>query len=251
MTEIIERAEVERILREPRYPVPEAEASSTAPFDRFRARASRFANGAVHDARRRRLDATLTALRPEELARLAGSRTRGALARGADITRIARSVPVAVLGEALGFSEPDGLPPLVGQVTARYASGTATDTAAEDAAITRLLAAAPARDDEARVLLVQLLVQAHAATAALVEGAMRRLGASVHSAQTTRELLGATVRDESPVPFTRRVAPDGTVLVLRLDGPDADADAPSVEPRTLAFGAGPRSCPAPHPPPPI
>ena len=82
--------------------------------------------------------------------------------------------------------------------------------------------------------------------AALVEGAMRRLEASVDAPPTTRELLGATLRDDSPVPLTRRVAPDGTVLVLRLDGPDADADARGVGARTLAFGVGPRSCPAPH-----
>src|SRR5688572_18025872 len=221
MTEIIERAEVERILGDPRFLVPEADASSSTPFDRFRAGASRFANGAVHDARRRRLDAVLSALRPATLAQLAGSRTRGALATGADLSLIARSVPIAALGEALGFGDPAGLSQLVGQVTAQYASGTATDAPAEDAAIVRLLASAPACGDAGRVLLVQLLVQAHAATAALVEGAMRRLGASVDSSPTTRALLGATLRDESPVPFTRRVAADGTVLVLRLDGPDA------------------------------
>lgn len=248
MTEITERAEVERVLGDPRFLVPEADASSPTPSDRFRAGASRFANGAVHAARRRRLDVVLAALPPGELARLAGSRTRGAIAAGADVSLIARSVPVAALGEALGFGDPDSLAELVGQVTAHYASGTATDAAAEDAAIVRLLASAPARDDAWRVLLVQLLVQAHAATAALVEGAMRRLEASVDAPPTTRELLGATLRDDSPVPLTRRMAPDGTVLVLRLDGPDADAgaDMRGVEPRTLAFGAGPRSCPAPH-----
>src|SRR5215218_6250928 len=246
MTEIIERAEVAQILADPRFLVPEADASAATPFDRFRALASRFANGAVHDRRRGRLDAVLESIPPEELAELAVTRTREALERGADVALVARQVPVATLAAALGFSEPESLPSLVAQVAGRYASGTATDAAAEDAAIEHLLAAAPPGADEAPVLSVQLLVQAYAATAGLVEGAMRRLEASDHHLTSTRDLLHATLRDESPVPLTRRTAPDGTVVVLRLDGPDADAGARGVEPRTLAFGAGPRSCPAPH-----
>ena len=247
MTEIIERTEVARILADPRFLVPEADASASTPFDRFRALASRFANGAAHDARRARLDAMLASLRPAALAELAAARTRDALDHGGDASIIARQVPVATLAAAVGFTEPDGLPALVAQVTGRYASGTATDAAAEDAAIERLLAAAaPAADDEGRVLSVQLLVQAHAATAGLVEGAIRRLEASVDPLPSTRELLHSMLRDESPVPLTRRTAPDGALLVLRLDGPDALADAHGVEPRTLAFGAGPRGCPAPH-----
>jgi len=246
MTEIIERAEVAQLLADPRFLVPEADASASTPFDRFRALASRFANGAAHGARRSRLDAMLAALHPAELAELASARTQEALEHGRDVPFIARQVPVAALAAALGFSEPDRLPPLVAEVTGRYASGTATDAAAEDAAIEHLLAAAPpAADDEGRVLSVQLLVQAHAATAALVVGAMR-LEASVIPQPSTRELLHTTLREESPVPLTRRTAPDGTLLVLRLDGPDAEAEARGVEPRTLAFGAGPRGCPAPH-----
>jgi cytochrome P450 len=95
---------------------------------------------------------------------------------------------------------------------------------------------------------VQLLVQAFAATSGLVEGAMRRLAASADRdpRPSTREVLLATLREEPPVPFTRRIAPDGSLVVLRLDGPDADADTRDAEPRTLAFGSGPRSCPAPH-----
>jgi hypothetical protein len=247
MTEIIERAEVAQILADPRFLVPEADASAATPFDRFRALASRFANGAPHDRRRGRLDELLESIRPAELAELAATRTREALERGADLALVARQVPVATLATALGFSEPDSLPSLVAQVTGRYASGTATDAAAEDSAIEHLLAATPpGADDEAPVLSVQLLVQAHAATAGLVEGAMRRLEASVDPLPSTRELLHATLRDESPVPLTRRTAPDGTLVVLRLDGPDTDAEARGVDPRTLAFGAGPRGCPAPH-----
>jgi hypothetical protein len=189
----------------------------------------------------------LAALRLAALAELTTTRTRNALENGGDVSIIARQVPVAALAAALGFSEPDRLPALVARVSGRYASGTATDAAAEDAAIEHLLATAPpAVDDEGRVLSVQLLVQAYAATAGLVEGAMRRLEASVDPLPSTRELLHSTLREESPVPLTRRTAPDGTRLVLRLDGPDAEGQARGLEPRTLAFGAGPRGCPAPH-----
>lgn len=254
MTEIIDRADVARILADPRFVVPEADAAATAPSDRFRALASRLANGGPHDARRRHLDRMVAALRPDELARLATTRTRRALeaeeTERVDVAAIARDVPVATLAEALGFSDPAALPPLVATVARRYASGAPTDAAAEDLAITRLLTAAPAgADAEARVLAVQLLVQAFAATAALVEVAMRRLLASPDSSRSTpstRELLLATLRDESPVPLTRRVSPSGALVVLRLDGPDHEAAGIAAEPRTLAFGAGPRACPAPH-----
>ncbi|MDQ0895822.1 hypothetical protein [Agromyces ramosus] len=254
MTEITDRAEVARILADPRFVVPEADAAATTPFDRFRAHASRFANGAPHDARRGRLDQLAEALRPAELARLAAARTRRFLeaegTRRVEVAAIARSVPVATLAEALGFSDPPALPPLVATVAHRYASGAPTDAAAEDLAITRLLSAAPSGTDaEARVLAVQLLVQAFTATAALVEGAVRRLEASADaspSSPSTRALLLETLRDDSPVPLTRRVSPNGALVVLRLDGPDREAAAAAAEPRTLAFGAGPRACPAPH-----
>lgn len=257
MTEIIERAEVARILADPHFLVPEADAAATSSFDRFRALASRFANGASHEARRGRLERMLAALDPDELAESATAHTRNALAVRAtervDVASIARSVPVASLAAALGFRDPESLPPLVAAIAGRYAGGAATDATADDLAIVRLLAAAPRdADDDARALRVQLLVQAFAATAALVEGAMQKLEASVAVAPsstggpTTRDLLLTTLRDESPVPITRRVGPDGAVVVLRLDGPDGESGALRAEPRILAFGAGPRACPASH-----
>ena len=256
MTEIIERADVARILADPRFLVPEADAAAASSFERFRARVSRFANGAVHDERRARLEGILATLEPRALAEGAATRTRrildedGGAAPEVGADTIVRHVPVATLADELGFRDPDLAPALVARVAHRYAMGQAvpaSDAAADDSATERLLAASGATGDDAD-LLVQLLVQAYAATGALVTGALRRLAASDDAdadATTTHELLRTTLRDDSPVPSTRRVAPDGTLIVLRLDGPDGEA-GPAHEPRTLAFGDGPRACPAPH-----
>ncbi len=84
-------------------------------------------------------------------------------------------------------------------------------------------------------------MQAFAATAALVEGAVLR--AATTPAAATDELLAVTLRDDPPVRLTRRVGPDGDLVTVRLDGPDRDARTGDAA-RTLAFGAGRRACPA-------
>ena len=270
MTELIDGADVERVLRDPRYLVPEADAAAARPMARFRSRASRFVDGPTHVRRRARLVELLELLDPEELAAAAAARTRGLIAAAMpadgdsgdepgvaapDVAAIARRVPVAALAERLGFDRPDDVPPLVAVVAAPYAS--AADSDAADAAIVRLLAASPRRpaaatraadnlDDESDdlddgALRTQLLVQAFAATAALVQGAVLR--AATTPAAATDQLLAVTLRDDPPVRLTRRVGPDGDVVTVRLDGPDRDARTGDV-PRTLAFGAGRRGCPA-------
>ena len=93
-------------------------------------------------------------------------------------------------------------------------------------------------DDDLRV---QLLAQAFAATAALVEGAVLR--AATTPAAATDELLAVTLRDDPPVRLTRRVGPDGDVVTVRFDGTDRHARTGDAA-RTLAFGAGRRACPA-------
>ena len=237
--EIFDRSDVERILMDSRFRVPEADASATGPADRFRAGVSRFTNGALHDERRRRLEELLAEIDPDALAAAAASRIRAIAPVDAD--EAAAHVPVACLAAELGFDEPESLPPLVAVLAAHYPRGGPSDAA--NAAAVRLIAAAPAargHDDDA-VLRVQLLVQAYAATGDLVVGAIRRHAASEASASTS-ELLGAILRDAPPVRQTRRIGPDGNALVLHLDGPDREAM--HDEPRTLAFGAGSRACPA-------
>lgn len=260
MTEIIDRADVALILADPRFLVPEADAAASTPFGRFRADVSRFSNGATHDARRRRLESMLAGIDLAALARTVASLTRAAIEAepAAPIATIARHIPVTALGLQLGFRHAESLPPLVAAIAGAYASDPARDAAAAaEAPTVRLLDAAPGVDASDDALLVQLLVQAYAATGALVERAMQRLAASGPQQPATHDLLTETLRDDSPVPMTRRVAPDrpppastpdvepGELLVLRLDGPDREAKG-KAPPRTLAFGAGHRGCPAPH-----
>ncbi|MDR6906992.1 cytochrome P450 [Agromyces sp. 3263] len=258
MDDVLDRGDVARILHDPRFTVPEADAAVPGPFGRFRSRASRFVNGDVHDRRRRAIEQTLARLDPVELAADAASRTR-AIVREAGgavgievVATVARTVPVACLAAQLGFDRPDDLAALVAEVAPAYTSGVGTADA--DASVAGLVAAAPrpARavtgaggdvDDETRELGVQVLVQAHAATAGLIAGAMRGAQAAP-TTTSTADLLATALRDDPPVRSTRRVAPDGTVMTLHLDGPDSDA-GPGHPPRSLAFGAGPRSCPAP------
>lgn len=241
MTDVAERSEVERILEDLVFTVPEADAASTTPGGRFRARASRFVNGATHAARRRRLEMLLAGIDVDDLAADAAARTRAMLP--APVEEVAAHVPVACLAARLGFADPDAAPASVGALAAQYPTGGPSSSA--DAAATRLLGAADSarragdRGGDAE-LRVQLLVQAHAATAGLIVAAVR-LAAARGLGASTAELLAAVLRDAPPVRRTRRIAPDGAALVLHLDG--ADRGSPH-DPRTLAFGAGPRACPA-------
>jgi hypothetical protein len=248
MTLITDGTEARRILTDPRFLVPAADASAS-PFGRFRADVSRFTNGPVHDDRRRRLEAMLGECDLDRLSRIAAARTAAMGARAAaDVALVARQVPVAALAHELGFAASDTLPPLVADVAAGYASGQASEAA--DEAILQLLDAARVADhgplpaDEA--LRVQLLVQSYAATATLIETAMRRLDEDPNLAGVrTEDLVVAVLREDPPVRTTKRVAPDRAVVTVHLDGLDRAprADTGSLP---LAFGAGARACPAPQ-----
>lgn len=241
---------VRRILSDRLHRVPEADAASATATERLRAATSRFVNGAVHDARRERLELRLAALDPADLARTAARRTHAArradAARRAAVPGPAATVPVATLAEHLGFDTPDELPPLIAEIAAVYATGFPPGAVSDsgDAATGRALAAAPDPDP---ALAVQLLVQAHLATSALIDGALRAI--SEDPGLTTRAALVRALRLDPPVPATRRLRPDGTLLVLRLGGAGADQDrhedAAEDPAGSIAFGAGPRSCPAP------
>ena len=246
MTDVIDRHDVERILTDPAFRVPEADAAADRPTDRFRARASRFANGPVHAARRRRVEGLLATLDEAALARAAATRTGALASAGADAHAVAAQVPVACLAAQLGFADPDAAPALVGVLAEHSPGGGSSDAA--DAALVRLLTAAPPPErgehGDDGVLRVQLLVQAYAATASLITAALRHPDAGDADVPTA-ELLWRVLREAPPVRTTRRIGPDGDDLVLHLGGPDRDASL--AAPRMLAFGAGPRACPAPGP----
>ena len=125
-------------------------------------------------------------------------------------------MPVAVLAAATGVA-PDNVAAAVEAVrvvAAAYHPG--TDAPGADAALGRLLALLPPGEPEVAAQRVALLVQACEATAALVRGGLERP-------------LDELLRDAPPVTATRRVGPDGRVVVIDLAG--------------HPFGAGPRACP--------
>lgn len=115
--------------------------------------------------------------------------------------------PVEVLAEALGL--PAGLGDDVAVVAASYQPHTAI-TEEADRAVARLIEACGGLADEATANRIGLLVQACDATKALV----------------AHTVAGRT---DPPVPITRRVAPDGTLVEVSL------AEVP--------FGIGPHACP--------
>ena len=122
-------------------------------------------------------------------------------------------VPVAVLADALG-GERRRRRADVRTVAAAYHPG--TDAPGADEALARCSRRCPPAEPEVAAQRVALLVQACEATAALVRGGLERP-------------LEDVLRDTPPVPATKRLAPDGEIVVVPLDG--------------RPFGAGPRRCP--------
>lgn len=265
MSVIHDRSDVARILDDPAWLVPEA-VPGASPFRRLRGGASRFVNGPAHDERRARLESRLAELDPASLGRAAAAATRELLAAGVDPAEAARQVPVRVLAAALDAPDPVSAPVDAAALAAPYATGVVDPDADADAdadavdraAARRLGPDAAGHRRASAVLDAQLLVQAHAATGGLVVEVLRRAAGS--PGVPTRQLIETVLRDAPPVRSTRRVAPAAgsaratepadpadrladRLVELRLDGPDREATG-GAPPRALAFGAGPRRCPA-------
>lgn len=192
------------VLTDPDFVVPPVPAAATG-IAWLRATVGRFSTGAAYQRRRALSVAILDAIPPESL------RTGGP--------------PVAILARAIGADESVAGP--VGDVAQAYQPGTG-DEARADAAVERLVAVFGGRHDEPTAARIGVLVQACAATTALIEKARHRPVAEV-------------LRDDPPVPATKRQAlrtttvggvtvEAGEVVRVRLAG-------------DLAFGAGPRRCP--------
>ncbi|MEU9578336.1 isocitrate lyase/PEP mutase family protein [Streptomyces chilikensis] len=195
----------------------------------LRATVARFSSGEPHRRRRALVEA--------ELARLEPAALRRAVAEGPE--EEVRVRVVRTLAEALGMPEPGAVAEAVTVVAGAYFGGA---DAAADEAVARLVARlVPVPADEAALEAaanrIGLLVQACAATAALVEAAA---GGDVP--------LARVLREAPPVAAVRRVAAratrvagreiaEGDVVLLDL------AAANRVHPVPLAFGAPPRVCP--------
>ncbi|MFG2039226.1 hypothetical protein [Dactylosporangium sp. NPDC048998] len=186
------------VLSDLAYRVPEAVPAGPAAtgIGWLRGAVSRFCNGGEHERRRALVAGLLAGLDAEALR---------APYDGHPVARLARELGVA---EAV-------LGPVTDDVRIA-ASAYQTGDACADPAVDRLVAAFGGAYDERTAAHIALLVQACDATAALISRSRTRPIADV-------------LRDDPPVPSTRRVAPDGEVVLVSLAG------AP--------FGAGPRACP--------
>jgi cytochrome P450 len=215
------------LLADPAYTVPPPGASGpvgTMPW--LRATVSRFATGETHTRRRAIAESLLADLDPHVLRATAAAAAARELRDAAAPAPLVAApphagvalpyIPVAVLAAALGVAPAD-VPAAVDAVrvvAAAYHPG--SDAPGADAALSQLLALLPPGDPEPSAQRVALLVQACEATAALVRGALTRP-------------LEDVLRDTPPVPATRRLAPDGHLILVDLAG--------------HPFGAGPRRCP--------
>jgi cytochrome P450 len=177
------------ILSDPAYAVPPPPpAGPVGTLAWLRATVSRFSAGADHARRRALIVERLSALDPaalRERARELGD-------------------PVVPLAEALGARDAAAAASAVAAIAPHYLLGGEADDA-----VAELLALLPPAEPERAAQDIAILVQAHAATHALIAA-------------------GGEL-DPPPVPATRRIAPDGTLVTVDLSG--------------IPFGEGPRACP--------
>lgn len=183
------------LLEDPAYTVPPPPpAGPVGTLSWLRATVSRFSAGPDHARRRAMIVARLATLDPAAL------RERARETGDATLT----------LAEALGASDPRAAADAVAAIAPHYNPPRPPEASrAVDSAVARLIALLPPAPPEAAAQQIAILVQSHAATAALIAAG------------------GAL--DPPPVPLTRRIAPSGELVEVDLTG--------------MPFGAGPRACP--------
>ncbi|WP_052397623.1 isocitrate lyase/PEP mutase family protein, partial [Streptomyces sp. NRRL F-5123] len=218
---------------------------------RLRSTVARFSSGEPHRRRRALVEAELARLEPAALRRAAAARPDGEV----------RHRVVRTLAEALGMPDPAAAAEAVTAVAGPYfGAADAQAEAAADEAVTHLLAqllnpAHPADEAalEAAANRIGLLVQACAATAALVETATASAPDVAPAVPPARAASGPVplarvLRETPPVAEMRRVATRATRIAgqaiaagdtVRMDL----AAAHRTHPVPLAFGAPPRVCP--------
>ncbi len=190
------------VLTDPAYEVPQppdaaAGQAGLAGMAWFRGAVVRFSRGAEHQRRRALVEGVLSGIDPQALRRRAAQGHPGGVA--------------GVLTEALGLTAQAaaGIDDDVAAVAACYHPHTQVSQEA-DAAVGRLVRAFGGVADEATANKIALLVQARDATNALAAAMVAG-------------------RSDAPVPLTRRIAPDGSLVEVDLSG--------------AHFGAGPHACP--------
>lgn len=252
-------AEACAVLANHSYQVPPAPAPVDGETDSLtwlRASVARFCEGPVHDRRR--------ALAENDLARMDSARLREAAARmttaelahhgseQVDVMRLARRVPLAVLAAELGATK-DATDDVVDAAITASAGYLNPDSARSgtDEAVALLVRELGPGDSEETAHRISLLMQACDATAGLIGNALARaLSSSTGpatgapaaadpspqraddiSSHEVDEIIAATVREDPPVRRTRRLRPDGEVVLVDITA--------------QTFGSGRRPCPAP------
>jgi cytochrome P450 len=237
------RDDVERVLADPAYGVPVAPAGDRG-LAWLRSAVSRFVNGAEHARRRPLVEAEIDALDPAALRREARRRAEalldGAAGRVEAMAYIARPVPLAALGRALGIADADldGAVADVMAVGPAYASGAGDDRV--DAAVERLRRLLDRGGPEETAAAIAVPVQACEATAALIGNAVVMAAGRPDLRDDAGALLRETLLRAAPVRLMRRVSSGGDAVTLDLDAAVADA-GPGDPP--LTFGSGLRPCP--------
>ena len=207
-----------RVLTDPAFIPPPAQDGPPGGIRWLRATVARFSSGETHLRRRELATGFLDAIDPAPLREQARHRTAALLTEGA--AEIARHVPVAVLGEALGLADTDTA--AVRHIAAHYKLD--TDDAETDAAVAILVKAFGGEADEPTAAKIGLLVQACDATAGLIANALRM------RADTAELRVAETLLADPPVRATVRKSIASGALV-------------QVDLTALPFGAGAHHCP--------
>ena len=191
------------------YPVPPP--GLPGPFGTMawlRATVSRFSEGEAHARRRAMIEARLAALDPDELRAAARAAARREPRRRSEVA--ASWAAAAPRGSTCRWRCSRRRP--ASKATSSMTCGRSprrtrpgTDAPGADQALQRLLDRLPRAEEDPLAQHVALLVQACEATAALIRG------------------------DDPPVPSTKRLDPDGNVIIVDLAG--------------RPFGEGRRACP--------
>jgi hypothetical protein len=192
----------EQLLTDPDYEVPTTTASGPpGGINWLRATVARFSTGDTHHRRRALTVDLLNTVDPATL------RAQSAAALS----------PVEILAEALGLAVS---PADVATVAAAYHPHLPAGPE-HDAAVAALVDACGGVPDEPTAARIGLLVQAHAATTALIHNARGR-------AESADDAVERALAEDPPVRITRRVHAGETVEIDISD---------------LPFGAGPHACP--------
>lgn len=244
-------AEVRAVLADPGYQVPPAPAAredETGTLAWLRASVARFCEGTAHDRRRTLAESDIARMDPARLraaaARLAMAEIAGYGSDAFDVMPLARRVPLAVLGAELGVDAEaiEGVVDAAMTAAVGYLNPDGAPAGTDDAVALLVRELGPDHD-EVTANRIGLLMQACDATAGLIGNSLARafgdsaapaggspVGDDVDAAAVDA-LVAATIKDDPPVRRTRRLRPDGEVVLVDLTG--------------QTFAIGRRPCPGP------